>query len=253
MPSKKNELDSILEETQAMVEDNSPEKKRYGKELKTVRRIKEEEKYGLNEIEIQIAQKQLAYNGVGRSLLSEKEAAKCFEMFILGYNFIEISEQIGVEYPKLIFTASYNKWCKRREDNVEQFKDRIKIKMAKTIVDQVDYISMLFEVNNLENMKAMKGYLKDPDNSPLPNMRITSFKDYKDLIEMINKMYTSAANMTSKTADMLKDLDFKSSTGKALKNTAIDLEDGTEQEIEEEENPEDDMSAMIASELAEGK
>jgi hypothetical protein len=163
--------------------------------LKT--KLTEEERHGLSEEEAKLATKWLRKNKTAGAL-KELEAAKLYELYLLGDSIAKIAQQFP-QYPmgQICLTASLRGWAKDRDKMLHTLQDRVRAKVVKSVLEQVDFLTTMMSVANTEHLEAMIRYCQDPMNNPKPAMRITSIKDYKDISENLYKIVAGAT--TTKT------------------------------------------------------
>jgi hypothetical protein len=157
------------------------------------RSLTDEEKYGLSQEEIKLAEKYLRkYKTAGA--LKELQAAKLFEMYLLGDSFTKISQNFPTyTLPQVILTAALRGWAKERESMMYTLKDRVKAKVVKSVLEQVDFLTAMLGVTNAEHLEAMVRYMQDPINNPKPELRISTVKEYKDVSETLYKLVAGAS------------------------------------------------------------
>jgi hypothetical protein len=158
--------------------------------LKT--KLTEEERYGLSEEEIKLATKYLRKNKTAGAL-PDLEAAKLYEMYLLGDSISKIAQQF-TNYPvaQIALTASLRGWPKDRDKMQHTLQDRVRAKVVKSVLDQVDFLTTMMAVANTEHLEAMIRYCQDPINNPKPNLRITNIKEFKDISETLYKLVAGA-------------------------------------------------------------
>lgn len=156
-----------------------------------------EEKYGLTEEEVKLATRWLRkYKTAGA--LKEIEAAKLFELYLLGDSISKISQQFP-QYPlaQVILTAALRKWTADRDKLMHTLQDRVRAKVVKSVLEQVDFLTAMLAVSNAEHLEAMTKYIQDPINNPKPDLRIASIKEYKDVSETLLKIVSGATQSGS--------------------------------------------------------
>lgn len=179
--------------------------------------LTDNEKYGLSEEEIKLATRWLrAHKTAGA--ISDLEAAKLFELFLLGEPLIKLAQNFP-QYPlgQIAFTAAYKEWPKDRDRMMSTLKDRVQAKVVKSVLDQVDFLTSMMAVANAEHLDTMAAYIKDPKNNPKPALRITSIKDYKEVCDSLQKIVAGAQTSpheSKKTSPMMTALTY--TAGKAL-------------------------------------
>lgn len=154
--------------------------------------LSDEEKYGLSEEEIKLATKYLRKNKTAGAL-QELEAAKLYEMYLLGDSISKIAQQFP-QYPiaQIALTAALRGWAKDRDKMLHTLQDRVRAKVVKSVLEQVDFLTTMMSVANAEHLEAMIRYVQDPINTPKPNMRVTNIKEYKDVAETLYKIVAGA-------------------------------------------------------------
>ena len=162
------------------------------------RRLTQEQKYGLSEEEIKLGEKYLRkYKTAGA--LKELEAAKLFELFLLGESLSKIAQQFPqYSLGKISLTAALRGWAYDRDKMMHTLQDRVKAKVVKSILDQVDFLTTMMAVTNAEHLETMVRYCQDPINNPKPDMRVTNIKEYKDVAETLYKIVAGATQSGSK-------------------------------------------------------
>lgn len=157
------------------------------------KRLTQEEKYGLSEEEIKLAEKYLRkYKTAGA--LKGLEAAKLFELFLLGEALSKIAQQFP-QYPlgQVALTAALRGWPYDRDKMMHTLQDRVKAKVVKSVLEQVDFLTTMMSVANAEHLETMVKYCQDPINNPKPDMRVTNIKEYKDVAETLYKIVAGAS------------------------------------------------------------
>lgn len=150
--------------------------------------LTDEEKYGLSEEEIKLATKHLRKHKTAGAL-KDLEAAKLYEMYLLGDGIAKIAQQFP-QYPigQIALTAALRGWAKDRDKMQHTLQDRVRAKVVKSVLDQVDFLTSMMAVANAEHLEAMIKYVQDPINNPKPAMRVTNIKEYKDVAETLYKI-----------------------------------------------------------------
>lgn len=154
--------------------------------------LTDEEKYGLSEEEIKLAQKYLRKHKTAGALKA-LEAAKLFELYLIGESFQKIAQQFP-QYPlgQLVLTASLRGWARDRDKMMYTLQDRVRAKAVKSVLEQVDFLTAMMSVANAEHLEVMIRYCQDPINNPKPTMRVTNIKEYKDVAETLYKIISGA-------------------------------------------------------------
>lgn len=159
--------------------------------------LSDEEKYSLSEEEIKLATKFLRkFKTAGA--LKELEAAKLYEMYLLGDSIPKIAQQFP-QYPigQIALTAALRGWAKDRDKMLHTLQDRVRAKVVKSVLEQVDFLTAMMSVANAEHLEAMVKYVQDPLNNPKPQMRVTNIKEYKDVAETLYKIVAGATTTSS--------------------------------------------------------
>lgn len=162
------------------------------------KRLTDEEKYGLSEEEIKLAEKFLRKNKTAGAL-RELEAAKLFELYLLGESLSKIAQQFPqYSIGQIALTASLRGWAYDRDKMMHTLQDRVRAKVVKSVLEQVDFLTAMMSVANAEHLEKMIRYCQDPVNHPKPDMRIHNIKDYKDVAETLYKIVSGATPSGSK-------------------------------------------------------
>jgi hypothetical protein len=150
--------------------------------------LTDDEKYGLSEEEQKLATKYLRKNKTAGAL-QDLEAAKLYEMYLLGDSIAKIAQQFP-NFPigQIALTAALRGWAKDRDKMQHTLQDRVRAKVVKSVLDQVDFLTTMMAVTNAEHLEAMIRYVQDPINNPKPSMRVTNIKEYKDVAETLYKI-----------------------------------------------------------------
>jgi hypothetical protein len=154
--------------------------------------LTDEEKYGLSEEEIKLATKWLRKHKTAGAL-KDLEAAKLYEMYLLGDSLAKIGQQFS-QYPlgQIVLTAALRGWAKDRDRMLHTLQDRVRAKVVKSVLEQVDFLTAMMSVANAEHLEAMMKYIQDPIANPKPQMRVTNIKEYKDVAETLYKIVAGA-------------------------------------------------------------
>lgn len=162
------------------------------------RNLTPEEKYGLSEEEIKLATKYLRKHKTAGAL-DELEAAKLFEMYLLGDSLGKIAQQFPqYELGQIALTAALRHWPKDREKMMTTLQDRVRAKVVKSVLEQVDFLTAMLSVSNAEHLDDMMRFVQDPSNNPKPELRISNIKEYKDVVETLYKIVAGATPGGSK-------------------------------------------------------
>lgn len=165
-----------------------------GANMALKKHLNDEEKYGLTEEEIKLATKYLRkYKTAGA--LNDLDAAKLYEMYLLGDSISKIAQQFP-QYPigQIALTASLRGWAKDRDKMLHTLQDRVRAKVVKSVLEQVDFLTAMMSVANAEHLEKMMRYVQDPINNPKPDLRVTNIKEYKDVAETLYKIVAGATN-----------------------------------------------------------
>lgn len=198
------------------------------------KRLTQEEKYGLSEEETKLAEKYLRKHKTAGAL-KELEAAKLFELYLLGESLSKIAQQFP-QYPmgQIALTAALRGWAYDRDKMMHTLQDRVKAKVVKSVLEQVDFLTTMMSVANAEHLEAMVKYCQDPINNPKPQMRVTNIKEYKDVAETLYKIVAGATP-----------------SGKDKKASPMfDALSPTQPKKIEEQQPEDNSPAALLGQLA---
>jgi hypothetical protein len=146
------------------------------------------QKYGLNAQEVKVATSYLRKHKT-TSAVPDVEALKLYEMYMIGCSFSEIQQQFP-QYPlgQIIMTAAIRGWAYDREMMMTTLKDRVHAKVIKSVLEQVDFLTSVLSVANVEFMTEMQRYLSDPSNAPRPKIAINNMKEYKEAVETLSKI-----------------------------------------------------------------
>ena len=167
------------------------------------RHFTDEEKYGLSQEEIRLGEKYLRKNKTAGKI-PEKEAFKLYELYLIGHSFNELASNFP-QYPvdRIILTSALSGWARDRDNTQYTVKDRVQAKVVKSVVEQVDVLTLMLSVVNAEHIDAMRKYIMDPVNNPKPDLRIETIKEYKEVVETLGKIIAGTTpNSRSHTAPM---------------------------------------------------
>jgi hypothetical protein len=172
-----------------------------GENMALKKNLTEDEKYGLTEEEIKLATKWLRKHKTAGAL-KDLEAARLYEMYLLGDSIARIAQQFP-QYPigQIALTAALRGWAKDRDKMLHTLQDRVRAKVVKSVLEQVDFLTTMMSVANAEHLEAMMKYIQDPVNNPKPQMRITNIKEYKDIAETLYKIVAGATTPNTKNKD----------------------------------------------------
>lgn len=162
------------------------------------KKLTDEEKHGLSEEEIKLAEKYLRKNKTAGAL-KELEAAKLFELYLLGESLPKIAQQFPqYSMGQIALTAALRGWAYDRDKMLHTLQDRVRAKVVKSVLEQVDFLTAMMSVANAEHLEKMMKYVHDPLNQPKPDMRINNIKEYKDVAETLYKIVAGATPSGSK-------------------------------------------------------
>jgi len=201
------------------------------------KKLTDEERYGLSEEEIKLAEKYLRKHKTAGAL-KELEAAKLFELYLLGESLAKIAQQFGqYEMGQICLTAALRKWPHDRDRMMHTLQDRVKAKVVKSVLEQVDFLTAMMSVANAEHLEKMVRYCNDPINNPKPDMRIVNIKEYKDVAETLSKLVAGT-----------------SGGSKDKKPSMLDaLNPPPKKEAIEDQEEEDDAATILAEVVNSGK
>lgn len=192
--------------------------------------LTDEEKYGLSEEEIKLATKWLRKHKTA-GVLDPLNSAKLYELYSLGDSLAKIAQQFP-QFPigQIVLTAALRGWSKDRDKMMHTLQDRVRAKVVKSVLDQVDYLTTSLAVVNAEHLESMVKYIQDPLNNPKPAMRVETIKEYKDIAETLYKIVAGATSAPSPAKDKAKSPMFDALTAPQVKQIK-----GAPQEEEEED------------------
>lgn len=152
----------------------------------------DEEKIGLSHQETEIGEKYLRKNKTAGAIDNVK-ALRLYEMYLIGSSFYEIQNQFPqYELGEIILTAALNRWGSDRDKMQGTLRDRVRAKVVKSVIDQVDFLTSMLSVASAEHLKNMRSYYIDPDNAIAPSLRIKSIREYKEVTETLAKIVQGA-------------------------------------------------------------
>ena len=157
-----------------------------------------DEKHGLTEEEIKLASRYLRKHKTAGAL-KPLEAAKLFELFLLGDSLSKIAQQFP-QHPlgQILLTAALRCWHIDRDKAMHTLQDRVRAKVVKSVLEQVDFLTSMLAVSNAEHLAVMVKYIQDPINNPKPDLRISNIKEYKDVSETLLKIVSGATQTGTK-------------------------------------------------------
>jgi len=160
--------------------------------------LTEDEKYGLSEEEIKLATKWLRKHKTAGAL-KDLEAAKLYEMYLLGDSLAKIAQQFPqYSIGQVALTASLRGWARDRDKMMHTLQDRVRARVVRSVLEQVDFLTAILSVSNAEHMESMMKYIQDPVQNPKPSLRVSSIKEYKDVVETLQKIVAGATSAPKK-------------------------------------------------------
>jgi len=199
------------------------------------RSFSDEEKIGLSHQEVEIGEKYLRKNKTAGAIENIK-ALRLYEMYLIGCSFHEIHQQFPqYELGQIILTAALNRWGSDRDKMQGTLRDRVRAKVVKSVIDQVDFLTSMLGVASTEHLNQMRNYTIDPANEPTPSLRIKSIKEYKEVTETLAKIVQGATpdakkNTMSPMFDALSPGATKSKDTDEVEEEVIDLDKILDQE-----------------------
>jgi hypothetical protein len=156
------------------------------------KKLTPDEKVGLSDDEARQAERYLKKFRT-KSIINEMEALPMMQLYMIGTSFTDIHNQYpDYPLPRILLTAALKKWGLNRSKLMGSLKDRVQAKVVKTLVDSVDFTSMLLQVAVTEHLEEMRAYIQDPKNNPLPSLRIQSMKDFDSVLGSLQKLMNTA-------------------------------------------------------------
>lgn len=155
------------------------------------RDFNDDEKIGLTQREIELGEKYLRkYKTAGA--IDDIQALKLYEMYLIGSSMHEIHQQFPqYEVGQIVLTAALKKWGMDREKMQGTLRDRVRAKVVKSVIEQVDFLTSMLSVATVEHLDEMRRYILD-SNNPKPSLRISNIKEYKDVTETLGKIVQGA-------------------------------------------------------------
>lgn len=155
------------------------------------RSFNDDEKIGLSTQEIELGEKYLRKNKTAGAI-DDVQSLKLYEMFLIGSSFHEVHQQFPqYELGQIVMTAALKKWGLDREKMQGSLRDRVRAKVVKSVIEQVDFLTSMLSVANVEHIEQMRNYILDA-NAPKPNLRIKSIKEYKEVTDTLGKIVQGA-------------------------------------------------------------
>jgi hypothetical protein len=188
------------------------------------KRLNENERFGLTHEEIKLAEQWLRRHKTAGAL-RDAEAMKLFELFMIGTSFTDMHLQYP-QYPmgQIILTAALRCWGMDRDRMMSSLKERVRAKVVKSVVESVDFLTSLISVATVEHVDTMRKYIEDPGHNPPPDMRVKSLKEYKEILESLQKLVDGASgNPKQKASALYGALD----TTKKMQDQLPKKDDGT--------------------------
>lgn len=165
------------------------------------KRLTAEERYGLTSFHIYEAEKHLRQFKTAGAI-EKQEATPLYELFLLGYSIEELNRRFPqYSIGKIALTAAINSWVKDKERVASSIYDRIKSRIVRSTVEQVEFLTDMVSVSTVENAEEMRRYLEDPTKTPPPKMRIKNLKEYQQVIEMLANVTDSIRAMSGQDTD----------------------------------------------------
>lgn len=164
-----------------------------------------DERFGLTEEEIKVSEKYLRKMKTAGAV-QEAESMKLYELFMLGYSFSDIQQQYPqYQIAQIILTAALRGWCKDREKMMGSLRDRIQAKVVKSVIEQVDFLTTMLSVTNVQHMDVMRKYIIDPANNPLPAIYVQNIKEYKEVAEVLHKLVAGVSSSSGGKKNAMMD------------------------------------------------
>lgn len=161
------------------------------------RYFNKEEKYGLTDEQIRLGEKYLRKHKTAGAI-DEVESMRLYEMFMVGCSFYEIHQQFPqYSIDQIILTAALRKWPKDRDKMLFSLRDRVQAKVVKSVIEQVDFLTSMLSVANAEHLESMRKFIIDPENNPPPSVRVENIKEYKEVVETLQKLVAGASGKSS--------------------------------------------------------
>lgn len=187
--------------------------------------LKDDEKFGLTTEEVTLATRHLRrYKTAGA--LKDADAMLLYEHYMIGTSFKDLALQFP-QFPiaQIILTAALRKWAQDRDRMMSSLRDRVRAKVVKSVVESVDFLTMMISVTNAEHLGTMRKYVLDPDNNPKPDLRIESIKEYKEILDSLQKMVDGTTNPKQKASALYGALEDTKRIGDAKKPKQLEEDD----------------------------
>lgn len=141
----------------------------------------------------------LKKNKYTESLIPVEDHTKMFQMFVLGSSFVELAQEFPqYTLEQVLLTAAKWGWIKKRDSSIATLQEQIKVKILKSMIGSIDFVTMLLNCTNAKHVEEMRKHLSDPKKHKMPEMKIETLKEYKEMLETLQKLATS---MTVTPAD----------------------------------------------------
>lgn len=123
--------------------------------------------------------------------ISSELSAKWYELYLAGYDYGEIQKT----YPQhslgdVLWCAWKYGWFNKKNDYTRALQNRVAERMAQVRFEIADHVLDLMKVHDVMNKDAVKKYIADPDNNPLPPSAIKGTRQFKDLLDVLEKITT---------------------------------------------------------------
>ncbi len=184
------------------------------------RKFTDHEAYGLTQEELKLGTKYLRRHKTAGKI-GVIESLKLFELYLIGSSFRELAQQFPqYEIGQIILTSSLRGWVHDRDKMMHSLKDRVRAKVVKSVLEQVDFLTAMLGVSNAEHLESMRKYMLDPANNPPPPMRVKSIKEYKDVVDTLQKLM-AGTTPGAKTPSVLDTLEVPERERPLLKQKKI--------------------------------
>lgn len=161
-----------------------------------------DERFGLTQEEVKTGERYLKRHKTFGAV-PEAESMKLYEMYMVGCSFQDIHSQYP-QYPvgQIILTAALKKWAHDRDKMMSSLRDRVQAKVVKSVIEQVDFLTTMLSVMNAEQLESMRKYVIDPHNNPKPDLRIESIKEYKEVVDTLQKLISGTSSSGRKPTSL---------------------------------------------------
>lgn len=159
--------------------------------------LNDDEKIGLTEEEVKLAEKWLRKHKTAGAI-KDPEAMQIYDMLLLGATVLEIHAAFP-RWPvgQIALTIALRKWMQQRDTVIHSVKTSASTRLAKSVLDSVNFLTSMLAVANAEHLLEMQNYIRDPENNPKPALRVKSLKEYKEILDSLQKLVTSGTNKPS--------------------------------------------------------